>query len=54
MTTSDINIEEDVWALGNRPKLDPALQESRYNIGDSTTADRVRAAYLPGNPPQII
>lgn len=58
MMTSDINVEEDVWALGNRPRLDAAVKASRYNLEDGTAdgaaADGIWAAYLPGNPPQII
>lgn len=54
MMTSDIDIEETIWALGNRPRLDAALKASRYNLEDGTAADKVWAAYLPGDSPQFI
>lgn len=50
----DINIEAAVWAPGNRPRPDAALNVSRYNLEEATAGDKVWAAYLPRDPPQII
>ena len=51
MSALSTKIEEVVWTLGSRPRLDKAIRRSSYEPNGER---RLWAAYLPGTPPTMI